>query len=138
MENVAGSKLTTEFWNGSEDKYEDWNHAWSTSPINILTRYIIGIRPKTPGFGTAIFDPKWGDLKNVSAKIPIRSGSIKVNYKRKNKDIEIIVCVPQDSKIDYYKPTDAVNGIMIDNNVSNDPENILDPGEHIIKYLSGN
>ncbi|WP_034042172.1 sulfatase-like hydrolase/transferase [Wocania ichthyoenteri] len=58
-------------------------------PTNIVSRRLWGIQPKTPGFGVANINPKMGNLKNSSIKVPTIKGSIKAEYLYENPRLQI-------------------------------------------------
>lgn len=80
----GGSTITWEAWDLKYKPNQDWNHAWGAAPANIITRYMWGIQPKTPGFGVVSVHPQMGSLKNSSIVVPTIKGQIKADYKKVN------------------------------------------------------
>jgi hypothetical protein len=78
----SGSTITMEAWDMKYKPNSDWNHAWGAAPANIIPRCLWGIRPKTPGFGSATIQPQMGDLKFCTIKTPTLQGQIKGEYHR--------------------------------------------------------
>ncbi len=76
MMNDLGSTITTEAWDEEIQPDMDWNHAWGASPANLIPRYVMGIRPTSPGFKTFLVAPQFGDLSSVSATLPTVAGAI--------------------------------------------------------------
>ena len=72
-----GSTITMEAWSLDAKPNQDWNHAWGTPPLNIITRYVLGVRPTSPGFATYEVKPLPGPL-NVSGTVPTPRGPVKV------------------------------------------------------------
>jgi alpha-L-rhamnosidase len=57
-------------------------HAWSAHPNYDLLTIVAGIHPDAPGFTRVRIEPHLGNLRNLSAVMPHRSGEIRVNYTR--------------------------------------------------------
>ncbi len=56
-------------------------HAWGASPIYLIGRYFLGVRPETAGYETFIVEPKLENFADVDAIVPIKNGSVSI---RKN------------------------------------------------------
>ena len=80
----VGSTISMEAWDMRYKPNSDWNHAWGAAPANIIPRGLLGIQPKTPGFGVVSIKPQMGSLKNSSITVPTIKGQIKGEYKRVN------------------------------------------------------
>lgn len=74
-----GSTITMEAWNVKAKPNLDLNHAWGAAPINILSRYILGVTPLAPGFAKARIAPQPGSLGRVRAKVPTAKGAIRLD-----------------------------------------------------------
>lgn len=72
-----GSTITMEAWGLRYKGNQDWNHAWGTPPLNLISRYVLGVRPTSPGFKTFALEPRRGKLK-VSGVVPTVRGPIRV------------------------------------------------------------
>lgn len=79
-----GSTMAMEAWDLKYKPNSDWNHAWGTAPLNIITRYMWGVTPKTPGFKVAQIKPQLGDLTSSKIKVPTNNGTIEAEYKLEN------------------------------------------------------
>jgi alpha-L-rhamnosidase len=53
-------------------------HAWGASPIYLLGKYYLGVKPLTPGYQTYIIEPKLGGLQWMEGTVPTPKGGIKV------------------------------------------------------------
>ena len=51
-------------------------HAWGASPIYLLGRYYLGVKPTAPGFATYEVKPNLGGLKWMKGKVPTPFGAI--------------------------------------------------------------
>ncbi len=75
-----GSTVTMEAWSLKAKPNQDWNHAWGTPPLNIINRYVLGVRPTSPGFATYTCEPRCGKL-GVCGVVPTVRGPITVPRK---------------------------------------------------------
>ena len=48
-------------------------------PLNIISRYVLGVRPLEPGFEKTLVCPQTGNLKSVRGVIPTRKGPVGVD-----------------------------------------------------------
>lgn len=79
------SGMTTEAWDNAIKPNQDWNHAWSTAPANIIPRYLFGIRPLEPGFKKILIKPiLMGTVDNAAVTVPTQYGIINVDYKQED------------------------------------------------------
>ena len=73
----AGSTLTTEAWNTKDKPNEDWNHAWGSAAGNLISRYVLGLRPLVAGYGRVLIQPQLGHtLTYAQGKVPTIRGPI--------------------------------------------------------------
>lgn len=132
-----GSGLTTEAWDESIKPDMDWNHAWGTAPANILARYVVGIRPYEPGCRTVIFAPHFGDLKSVSAKVPINGGNVEVSYSNLQNGEIVNLHLSSTADVILQCEDFHVNTIVLDGEeLSIDDLSVIkiNAGEHLIEY----
>lgn len=87
----VGSTMALEAWDMKYKPNSDWNHAWGTAPGNIVTRYMWGITPSSPGFETVQIKPQLSGLTFASIKVPTKKGTIKADYKQINKKMKLFV-----------------------------------------------
>lgn len=74
---AQGSTVTMEAWSLGVKPNQDWNHAWGAAPLNIISRYVLGVRPTRPGFQTYEVCPASGSLI-VSGMVPTVRGTVVV------------------------------------------------------------
>jgi len=53
-------------------------HAWGASPIYLLGKYYLGVKPVTPGYATYVIEPALGGLEWIEGSVPAPNGDIKV------------------------------------------------------------
>ena len=72
-----GSTLTTEAWDFTDKPNMDWNHAWGAAPGNLISRFILGLRPITAGFGQVLIQPHLGTrLAYAEGVVPTIRGPV--------------------------------------------------------------
>jgi alpha-L-rhamnosidase len=59
-------------------------HAWGASPIYLLGKYYLGVKPTAPGYASYLVEPVLGDLKWMEGKVPTPHGAITVYCSRNN------------------------------------------------------
>ena len=76
-----GATITPEFWDltvPEDGRIPDMNHAWSTAPLNVISRFVLGVTPLEPGFARAAIRPQPGNLRRLSGVVPTPQGSVTV------------------------------------------------------------
>jgi alpha-L-rhamnosidase len=84
--------LTT--WAESPEPTRSDSHAWSAHPNYDLLTIVAGIRPKTPGFSEITIEPHLGDLKHVSAAMPIPQGMVEAEYTKQDSQVSAQITLP--------------------------------------------
>jgi hypothetical protein len=54
-------------------------HAWGASPIYLLGKYYLGVKPVSPGYETYTIQPVLGGLQWMEGKVPTPDGNIEVH-----------------------------------------------------------
>lgn len=70
------------------------NHAWSGGGLTILSQYLCGVSPLSPGYKTFEVRPRMGPVQEARATIPSVRGDIGVSIKQQLKHFSITVHVP--------------------------------------------
>lgn len=73
-----GATTTMEAWAVKYKKNLDLCHAWGTPPLNVISRFVLGVTPMEPGFEKIRIRPQVGSLKRVEGKVPTAKGPVKV------------------------------------------------------------
>ncbi len=95
-----GSSVTWEAWDVKYKNNLDWNHAWGAAPANILPRFVLGVRPLSPGFSEILIAPNPGPLLGVCGFVPTIRGRVKVgfditkNEKTLERDLNMELVIP--------------------------------------------
>lgn len=53
-------------------------HAWGASPIYLLGKYYLGVKPTGPGYSTYSIDPELGGLQWMEGTVPVPGGNIEL------------------------------------------------------------
>ena len=135
----VGSTITMEAWDMKYKPNSDLNHAWGAVPANIITRYLWGIIPKTPGFDIVQIKPQMGDLKNSTITVPSIKGPMKGSYQLINEKIrKFQIELPANIKGEFILkslPGDvvSVNGKKTSSSLQ---YLLLEPGKTIVEINS--
>lgn len=81
-----------------------YNHAWSGGPLTLLSQYIAGVEPLTPGYDRFKVQPRLGPLKHVSARIPSAKGLIDLKISVSGKNYRMRLSVPDNSIAEVHLP----------------------------------
>ena len=73
-----GSTITMEAWSLKSKPNQDWNHAWGSAPLNVISRYVLGVKPLVPGCSEMEVAPQVGKLKFVEGRVPTPKGTVVV------------------------------------------------------------
>ena len=57
-------------------------HAWGASPVYLLGKYYLGVRPTKPGYAEYVIEPHLGDLDWLKGDVPTPHGMIHVEMDR--------------------------------------------------------
>lgn len=58
-------------------------HAWGASPIYLLGKYYLGVKPLSAGYETYVIEPQLGGLQWMEGKVPTPGGDISVYCSKK-------------------------------------------------------
>lgn len=140
-----GSTITTEAWDDKVKPNQDWNHAWGASPAYIIQSWLMGIRPTSPGFKTAVIQPQIGNLKYAKCRMPTKHGPIEVQINRDDSYFNINVNIPNSIITDIVIPFSSENdSLLVDGAVCTNYERVNDGvllsginGSHQIRLSNG-
>jgi alpha-L-rhamnosidase len=75
------------------DEYLSLNHGWNT-PNLILSKFIAGVAPETPGWSTYHVFPQEAFLTSVKVKVPTVKGMVEVDIQKNKKQYKIGLTSP--------------------------------------------
>ena len=94
---AKGATITPEFWDLTMSepwRVPDMNHAWSTSPLNVISRFVLGVTPAEPGFVKASVRPQPGGLMRISGVVPTPRGPISLDLRRQGQSWRAVLETP--------------------------------------------
>ena len=63
-------------------------HAWGASPIYLLGKYFLGIKPTAPGYSTYLAEPNLGGLEWMQGEVPTPNGNIALKVSKEKIEIK--------------------------------------------------
>ena len=63
-------------------------HAWGASPIYLLGKYFLGVRPTSPGYATYEVKPVTRFFKELNCQVPVKDGVVQIIYQNQQLKIE--------------------------------------------------
>ena len=142
-----GSTLTTEAWSFTDKPNEDWNHAWGAAAGNLITRYVLGLRPLTPGYGQMLIQPRLGQtLSWAQGTVPTVRGPVFISATNAAGQYQLLLNIPGNvaatvmlPALGAASPVALVDGEIISGTVSNNWLTVTNvgSGQHAV-WLSTN
>ena len=110
-------------------------HAWGASPIYLLGKYYLGVKPTSPGYKTYIVEPVLGGLDWIEGKVPTPHGEISVNC---NKSIIKVRSDSGEGKLRFKSSTKPLceHGTIISIGNNKYEMSIENGVEYSVKYKS--
>jgi len=101
-----GSTITCEAWSTADNFSEDWNHAWGAAPGNLITRYVLGVRPVSAGYGQILIQPQLGQtLSYVQGTVPTIRGPVAVTVTNGTSTYQMLLTIPGNVTATVMLPT---------------------------------
>lgn len=98
-----GSTMTWEAWDENVKPNLTWNHAWGASPANLITRFVLGVLPASPGYETIRIRPQPGHLKWARGKVPTAQGAVEISFENKGQ-FRLELKLPQGARAEVEFP----------------------------------
>jgi hypothetical protein len=73
-------------------------HAWSTGPVPFLSGYVLGVRPRTPGFRRWVFAPQPAGLRWARGAVPTPRGRIAAWWRQRRNRFVAYVRAPRGTR----------------------------------------
>ena len=84
----AGATMCMESWNQQVKPNQDWGHAWSTAPLNIVSRFVLGVTLLEPGAAKVRIAPDLCGMDFIEGAVPTLAGGVKVKATKDALSIE--------------------------------------------------
>jgi alpha-L-rhamnosidase len=129
----VGATMTMEAWDVKYKPNSDWNHAWGTAPLNIITRYMWGVKPKTAGFKIAEIKPQLAELSYTTIKVPTKNGIISGTYQKSEKSELYTIEIPEGMTAEFTIPSSPKKVLLNEKKIKkNKPVILLKSGINVI------
>jgi len=69
-------------------------HGWGSGPTSALSKYVLGVRPVSPGYKTWLVEPQPGDLIWAKGRVPTPHGPIQVRWEKEGNEFVLLLEVP--------------------------------------------
>lgn len=86
--------LKSLFAESPDDVYNSAAHGWSGWIASVFQMYVLGVRPMSPGFATALIEPQISHLKRIQGVVPTPKGLICVDINVHSHGTDVIVTAP--------------------------------------------
>ncbi|CAF1516669.1 unnamed protein product [Adineta ricciae] len=80
-------------------------HTWSAGITPLLSKYVLGIKPISPGYAKWLIRPQLGNLTWASGSVCTPYGIITVKWNNSNSQFKITVDIPLNTRGTVYVPT---------------------------------
>jgi hypothetical protein len=79
------------------DFFTSLSHPWGAAPTYVLSEYLLGVEPVSPGYKSFVVRPMIGflNLSGMSGRVPTPYGPIEVGWKILGKDVMVDIVVPE-------------------------------------------
>lgn len=110
-------------------------HAWGASPIYLLGKYYLGVKPTSPGYKTYLVEPCLGDLQWMEGDVPMPAGKIHLYCSTKE------IKVKADSGTGILRFKSLTNPVCKGGEIKQTGEqmyeiSILKEQEYVVKYMN--
>jgi alpha-L-rhamnosidase len=110
-------------------------HAWGASPIYLLGKYYLGVKPTSAGYSTYSINPNLGGLKWMQGKVPTPKGEIEMYVSKKQLKVKGATGVGTLNFSSTSKP--VVNQGVLKDMGGNNYQLRVEPGvQYIISYAA--
>ena len=80
--------MCMESWSEKVKPNQDWNHAWSTAPLNAISRFVLGVTMLEPGAEKVSVAPSLCGMEFIEGVVPTARGPVKVRASGKMLAVE--------------------------------------------------
>jgi alpha-L-rhamnosidase len=84
-----------------------YNHGWSGGPLSLLSGYVAGIQPETPGYARFRVRPQPGPLRQAEARVETVRGRIETSLRREEHRTVLSLTVPAGTEARVSLPREA-------------------------------
>ncbi len=111
---IDSQDYSTTLWEYWEKGYGSKNHAWSGSPLVIMSKYFAGIQPLSAGYENASIKPDFGNLNKIECAVNTLHGKINLSAEKSENELTLDIETPVKTLVAVEKMADKYN-IKINN-----------------------
>jgi len=132
-----GSTMTWEAWGPEFKPNLTWNHAWGAAPANLISRFVLGVRPLDPGFSKILIVPRLGPLKWVRGTVPTPLGPVLLQAED-GASMRLEMEIPEHTSAIVQLPWREQRSFVVDGRNTHVPSETsfptvrLSPGRHVL------
>jgi alpha-L-rhamnosidase len=89
-------------------------HGWSTGALPALSRWVLGVRPVTPGYAEYVIDPHPGDLSWACGAVPTPAGPIRIAWQRSDGAFSLQFDAPSGTSGRFIVPVGTPTEVLLD------------------------
>jgi len=87
------TKTFQEMW-----KRGDWSHGWGGTPLIQMSSHVLGVSPRSPGYGSVSLAPEPLGLSFAKGRVPTPKGDVEVSWARSSGRFSYQVTLPPGTK----------------------------------------
>ncbi len=87
------------------------------APANIISRYVLGVRPLEPGYTKILIAPQPGALKWIRGKVPTPRGAVSVSWNSDTASLDIEVPPGATAAVELPARSGASDDMILDGKV---------------------
>jgi len=87
-------------------------HAWGANPVYLFGKYLLGVKPTSPGYQSYQIEPSLAGLAWIKGKVPTPNGNIEVYMDKKKLVVKSVKGIGT-VRIKSVKPPKAEKGIVV-------------------------
>lgn len=65
-------------------------HAWGANPVYLFGKYLLGVKPLSPGYKTYLIEPSLAGLQWIKGRVPTPEGNIEIYFDKKTVRIKTV------------------------------------------------
>lgn len=93
--------IVPEAWDPSLKPNMTWSHAWGTAPVNVIARWVLGVRVVAPGAARLEIAPQPGPLRWMEGTVPTIRGDVYVRCDREAGELEVRIPANTTARVQY-------------------------------------
>ena len=113
MVDVPSLSTLWEIWSLTDGVYRTYNHGWAGGPLTLLSQYVAGVAPESPGYASFHVFPQEGSLGSFAAEVPSSKGNFGVAMSKNDRQYVLSVASPPDVTGVVGIPKEVFTGMVV-------------------------